>query len=111
VHRELRDAFPDAGFAQLVHARLVTEHKAVWSPVPGVDARRPPQQTPLENLQLAGDWTATGWPATMEGAVRSGFLAAENILRRHGRPERLLAPPLAAGWLARWLLRIGGGTR
>jgi monoamine oxidase len=43
---------------------------------------------------LAGDYTATGWPATMEGAVRSGYLAAEAILKRAGRPEQLLQPEL-----------------
>ena len=50
----------------------------------------------MANLVVAGDWTATGWPATMEGAVRSGYLAAEVILERAGRPERILQtrPPL-----------------
>jgi uncharacterized protein with NAD-binding domain and iron-sulfur cluster len=47
--------------------------------VPGIDALRPPQRTPVPGLVLAGDWTATGWPATMEGAVRSGVLAADTI--------------------------------
>ena len=42
---------------------------------------RPEQETRIANLFLAGDWTATGWPATMEGAVRSGYLAAEAISR------------------------------
>ncbi len=46
------------------------------------------------NLLLAGDWTATGWPATMEGAVRSGYLAAEALLARRGTPERLVRPDL-----------------
>ena len=50
--------------------------------------------SPIVNLAVAGDWTATGWPATMEGAVRSGYLAAEVILARAGRPERLLQPDL-----------------
>jgi monoamine oxidase len=43
---------------------------------------------------VAGDWTATGWPATMEGAVRSGYLAAEALLRRVGRPAQLVQPDL-----------------
>jgi uncharacterized protein with NAD-binding domain and iron-sulfur cluster len=62
--------------------------------VPGVDRWRPDQTTPIENLFLAGDWTATGWPATMEGAVRSGYLAAEAILRRLGINARLVQPDL-----------------
>ena len=64
------------------------------SAVPGVDRFRPPQASPVPNLALAGDWTATGWPATMEGAVRSGYLAAEAVLARAGRPERMLRPEL-----------------
>ena len=73
---------------------MVTEHTATFSAVPGVDRWRPPQASPVPNLVLAGDWTATGWPATMEGAVRSGYLAAEAVLERVGRPERLLRPEL-----------------
>ena len=78
-------------------ARVVTEHRAVFSPRPGVDTLRPPQQSPIANLQLAGDWTDTGWPATMEGAVKSGFLAAENVLRRMGTPRTLVQSGLAPG--------------
>jgi zeta-carotene desaturase len=43
---------------------------------------------------LAGDWTKTGWPATMEGAVRSGYLAAEAVLRTAGTPRTFLQPDL-----------------
>src|SRR5262249_29605323 len=68
---------------------------------PGVDALRPPQRMPIDGLFLAGDWTATGWPATMEGAVRSGYLAAEGILGNLARPRRLVQPDLPGGWLAR----------
>jgi zeta-carotene desaturase len=50
---------------------------ATFRPTPGTDARRLPQRTPVANLFLAGDWTLTGWPSTMESAVRSGNLAAE----------------------------------
>jgi uncharacterized protein with NAD-binding domain and iron-sulfur cluster len=72
----------------------VTEHAATFSVVPGVDRWRPAQGSPLPNLLVAGDWTATGWPATMEGAVRSGYLAAEALLQRRGTPARLLQPDL-----------------
>jgi uncharacterized protein with NAD-binding domain and iron-sulfur cluster len=51
------------------------------------------QASPIPNLLLAGDWTATGWPATMEGAVRSGYLAAEALLARVGHPAE--SPELA----------------
>jgi squalene-associated FAD-dependent desaturase len=76
---ELRGLWPAAAQAGLLHARVVTEHKAVISMTPGVDALRPVQQSPVVNLQLAGDYTQTGWPCTMEGAVRSGELAAANV--------------------------------
>ncbi len=71
---ELGRLFPHT--ANLVRAKVVTEQTATFSAVPGVDAFRPPQQTPLAGLFLAGDWTDTGWPATMEGAVISGNRAA-----------------------------------
>lgn len=95
IAAEMAQLFPAAQEADLLRARVVTEHAATFSAVPGVDAFRPYQETPVENLFLAGDWTATGWPATMEGAVRSGYLAAEALLRRAGRPESLLVPDLA----------------
>jgi squalene-associated FAD-dependent desaturase len=81
---ELAELFPEAAAASLRRARVVTEHEATFSAVPDVDQWRPPQATPLANLLLAGDWTATGWPATMEGAVRSGYLAAEAISSAKG---------------------------
>ena len=88
--------------AKLLRSKVVTEHAATFSAVPGVDRWRPPQASPVANLVVAGDWTATGWPATMEGAVRSGYLAAEVILDRAGRPERVLqtrprADPYSSG--------------
>ena len=83
----------------------MTEHAAVFSPAPGSEALRPSQQTSVDGLLVAGDWTATGWPATMEGAVRSGYLAAEAIMRRIGRPQRILVPDLPRGPLARLVIR------
>jgi len=77
---ELRELFPASRGATLLRSKVVTEHTATFSAVPGIDRFRPPQRTPIANLFLAGDWTATGWPATMESAVRSGFLAADAIL-------------------------------
>ena len=103
---ELRRIFPEAREAVLQHSRLVTEHKAVVSMLPGVEERRPLQQSPIANLQLAGDWTRTGWPGTMEGAVRSGWLAAENVLRRLDRPETLLQPDLPTAPLSKWMFGL-----
>jgi squalene-associated FAD-dependent desaturase len=91
---ELEHLFPAAKPARRLRSRVVTEHAATFSAVPGVDRWRPAQDSPLRNLLVAGDWTATGWPATMEGAVRSGYLAAEALLARRGTPARLLQPDL-----------------
>ena len=104
VLAELAELWPEVGRANLVRWWVVTEHGATFAVRPGVDALRPPQRTPVDGLFLAGDWTATGWPATMEGAVRSGYLAAEGILADLGRPARLIQPELKAGRLARLLL-------
>ena len=96
VTAELARLFPAAVPEAVRRARVVTEHAATFSAVPGVDRWRSAQEAPLRNLFVAGDWTATGWPATMEGAVRSGYLAAEALLRRLGRPEALVQPDLGA---------------
>jgi squalene-associated FAD-dependent desaturase len=95
VVAELRRLFPALADARLLRVRVVTEHAATFSAVPGVDRWRPVQTSPITNLFVAGDWTATGWPATMEGAIRSGYLAAEALLARLGRPENLVQPDLA----------------
>jgi squalene-associated FAD-dependent desaturase len=92
IVEELGRLFPVE--ATLLRARVVTEHAATFSVVPGVDAWRPAQASPLFNLFLAGDWTRTGWPATMEGAVRSGYLAAQALLRRQDVSVSLLQPDL-----------------
>ena len=96
IAAELAERFPQVKEAQVVRARMVTEHSATFSAIPGVDANRPDPASPIANLAVAGDWTATGWPATMEGAVRSGYRAAEVVLERLGRPETLIRPDLGA---------------
>jgi squalene-associated FAD-dependent desaturase len=68
VDAEVRDFF------------VTRERHATFSPAPGCGALRPPPLTRAEGLVLAGAWTATGWPATMEGAVRSGVAAARVLL-------------------------------
>jgi zeta-carotene desaturase len=82
--KELREFFPGAHDANLVKSTVIKEVHATYSPRPGVDAYRPPNETAWPRVFLAGDWTATGWPATMEGAVRSGYRAAECIARVSG---------------------------
>jgi len=101
---EVRHALPTAREAQLVKATVIKEAAATFSPEPGVDRWRPKQETSVRGLFLAGDWTATGWPATMEGAVRSGYLAAEAVLRVAGAPRKFLQPDLEPdGFVAMWL--------
>jgi squalene-associated FAD-dependent desaturase len=91
---EVRRALPAAREANLVKATVIKEAAATFSPQPGVDRWRPIQQTSIRGMFLAGDWTATGWPATMEGAVRSGYLAAEAVLRIARTPKKILQPDL-----------------
>jgi len=101
---ELRQALPAARNAELVKATVIKEAAATFSPEPGVDRWRPKQQTAIPRLFLAGDWTDTGWPATMEGAVRSGYLAAQALLDSEGTPRKFLQPDLAPdGFIAMWL--------
>lgn len=104
VVAELKSVWPWASDARLLHSRVVVEHHAVFSPLPGSDEVRLPQQSPISNLQFAGDWTRTGWPATMEGAVRSGFLAAENVLKQLGRTKTWRQPDLPIEWPLRLML-------
>ncbi|MGB6832863.1 MAG: hydroxysqualene dehydroxylase HpnE [Candidatus Acidiferrum sp.] len=98
--KEVRHALPAAREANLLKATVIKEAAATFSPQPGVDRWRPKQQTNIGGLFLAGDWTATGWPATMEGAVRSGYLAAEAVLRSAGTPKQFLQPDLKPDGLA-----------
>ena len=98
---ELRDVLPATREAALVKGTVVKEMSATFSPAPGSDQWRPVQRSPLAKLFLAGDWTATGWPSTMEGAVRSGYLAAEAILSDAGTPQKFLRPDLKPEGLAR----------
>ena len=101
---EVCAALPAARDAKLLKATVIKEAAATFSPEPGVDRWRPKQQTSVPRLFLAGDWTDTGWPATMEGAVRSGYLAAEALLRAAGTPRKFLQPDLEPdGFIAMWL--------
>ncbi|MEP6717235.1 MAG: hydroxysqualene dehydroxylase HpnE [Terriglobia bacterium] len=90
--RELAEFFPIVKEATLEKAEVIKEVRATFSAKPGLEALRPVSATPLANFFLAGDWTRSGWPATMEGAVRSGYLAAEALTAAAGRPQRFLLP-------------------
>ena len=101
--KEVREFFPAARAANLLKSTVIKEVHATYSPRPGIDAYRPPQVTPWPRVFLAGDWTATGWPATMEGAVRSGYLAAEALTRSAGvNTRRFLSPDLSPTGLMRF---------
>ena len=97
--RELERFFPEAGTAHLRKSGILKEAKATFSVVPGLDAHRPAQKTGVEHLYLAGDWTQTGWPSTMEGAVRSGYLAAEAVAVDAGKPQSFLQVDLRGSGL------------
>ena len=92
--RELAEFFPEVKYAKPLKSTVIKEVNATYSPLPGADSYRPSQTSPWPRVFLAGDWTATGWPATMEGAVRSGYLAAEALTRAAGKPQQYLAPDL-----------------
>jgi zeta-carotene desaturase len=100
--RELGEFFPAARTATLVKSTVIKEVNATYSPRPGSDAYRSRPETVWPRVFLAGDWTATGWPATMEGAVRSGYQAAESITHVAGRGAvRFLVPDLPASGFMR----------
>lgn len=96
---QVRRTFPAARDAVLERGEVVVEKRATFAPVPGVDRLRPsqaPGEGGVGNLYLAGDYTKTGWPATMEGAVRSGYLAAGAV-----SGGRFLVDDLRPQWSAR----------
>jgi squalene-associated FAD-dependent desaturase len=93
--RELSEFFPGVRDAKLEKSHVVKEIRATFSAAPGLESRRPVARTAIRNLFLAGDWTRSGWPATMEGAVRSGYLAAEAVAQAAGSPRPFLLPDIA----------------
>ena len=88
--RELREFFPATHEAKLTRSHVVKEVRATYSIAPGLEAVRPSCATRYPNVFLAGDWTDTGWPATMEGAVISGYRAAEAAARAEGVEGRFV---------------------
>ncbi len=107
VWQDLQAVFPAARAARLLDSQLITQRDAVFSVTPESEPLRLPQRTLHPALVLAGDWTDTGWPATMEGAVRSGYLAAEQVpqnLRFNTSSPRILQSGLPRNWLVRFLI-------
>lgn len=92
---ELARFFPRVREAKLLKSGILKEARATFSVTPGLDLVRPGQRTGLEGLYLAGDWTATDWPSTMEGAARSGRLAAGEVMGERAR--FLVGEPEAEG--------------
>ena len=109
--KELREFFPAARDAVLVKSTVIKEVHATYSPEPGVDSYRPGTVTAWPKVFLAGDWTATGWPATMEGAVRSGYIAAEALARVTGVQAHYAALDLPATGLMRLFASICNSNR
>lgn len=108
--RELAGVLPAFRQAKLEKSTVIKEVHATFSPEPGVDRWRPRQEIGVKDLFLAGDWTRTGWPATMEGAVRSGYLAAEALLEScaftPSRPQKFVKPDLPLEGLSKiWAKR------
>ncbi|MES2390506.1 MAG: hydroxysqualene dehydroxylase HpnE [Acidobacteriota bacterium] len=100
---ELALFFPSVRSAKLIKSGVLKEARATFSVLPGLDRYRPLADAG-GGLFLAGDWTRTGWPSTMEGAARSGRLAAEGIAGAAGSPTRFLTPDLLPSGLMRWLV-------
>jgi len=88
--KELKEFLPAVADARLERSHVVKEMRATFSAAPGLEEKRPRTATDFSNLFLAGDWTRSGWPATMEGAVRSGYLAAEAVAKSFGNPQQFL---------------------
>jgi len=95
VLHEAMEFFPRMRGAGVERVQVIKEVRATYSARPGMESSRPEAQTSAPNVFLAGDWTRSGWPATMEGAVRSGYRAAEAVAAAAGRPVRFLLPDIA----------------
>jgi squalene-associated FAD-dependent desaturase len=99
---ELAEFFPAVREARLLKSAFVKEVRATFGVPPGIDAARPGPESPWPHCWLAGDWTATGWPSTMESAARSGHRAAEAVCRARGEPRAFLEADLRPRGLMSW---------
>jgi uncharacterized protein with NAD-binding domain and iron-sulfur cluster len=111
TRQELAEFAPEAAAATILHARMHRVPLSIHCPRPGTETLRPSADTPLPGLWLAGDWTNTALPASMESAVRSGALAAERVLASFGHPDRVALPPPALEGLAARLPSVVGRFR
>jgi 15-cis-phytoene desaturase len=101
--RELAEHLPAAKQARLEHARVHRIPMAITCPAPGIERRRPGTRTRAPRVYLAGDWTRTELPSSMESAVRSGFLAAEAVMADYGQTRSFSLAPRGLDGLA-WLV-------
>ncbi|HEU5399886.1 MAG TPA: hydroxysqualene dehydroxylase HpnE [Terriglobales bacterium] len=99
--RELSEFFPSAREARVLKSTVVKEVHATFSPAPGLERHRPTALTAWPRVFLSGDWTATGWPATMEGAVRGGYITAQVLANTRGDDSHFLVPDLPPRGLMR----------
>ncbi len=102
---EMKSFFPAAREARVVRAAVLKEARATYSVTPGLERFRPEPDACGDGLYLAGDWTKTDWPSTMEGAARSGRIAAERVARSAGGTQQFLTPELPASGLMKLLAR------
>jgi squalene-associated FAD-dependent desaturase len=111
VLRDVHQALPGSMGLEPVQARCIKEKRATFAAVPGLEAQRPSPRPHhargpgVENLYLAGDWCSTGWPATMEGAVRSGYAAAAALAEDDGVEMPGVVEDVPPGAVARWLTK------
>lgn len=80
-YKELKRFYPAASVSKIIHSLVIKEKRATFSPKVGIEQFRPSHTTPIHNLFLAGDWTDTKLPATIEGAVQSGFACADFTIK------------------------------
>lgn len=93
THAEIAEFAPAAARARVRHAVVHRIPMAIACPLPGTETLRPSLRTPFHNLWIAGDWTRTGLPSSMESAARSGGLAAEAVAAHFGRHRAIAKPP------------------
>ena len=99
--KELAEFFPSVRQATLIKATVIKEVHATFAPAPLSEQFRLSPATPWPRLFLSGDWTKTGWPSTMEGAVRAGYLTAEALALASGDARKFLVPDLPPQGLMR----------
>lgn len=95
VEAELRELFPQTAGCRLLRGKVVTDPRAVFSLSPdAAEGRLPVDSLAAHGVWICGDWSQSGWPATMEGAIRSGWLVAQQLSERYSLPDWLPQPGL-----------------